>query len=154
MRGERATREEDAMAYDPDNIFAKILRGEIPCQKIYEDDATFAFLDIMPRTDGHTLVIPKAPFVNLFDVDETSLAATIRTVRKLSPAVRDAFGAGGVTIQQFNEAAAGQMVFHLHFHILPRSEGVALRPAAGKMEDPSVLAANAEKIRAQLGKSA
>jgi histidine triad (HIT) family protein len=138
------------MAYDNDNIFAKILRGELPCHKIYEDDDTFAFLDIMPRADGHTLVIPKAPSVNIFDIEPASLATLIEAVRKLAPVVRDGMGADGVLVQQFNEAAAGQQVFHIHFHIVPRREGEPLRPHAGEMEDADILAANAEKIRAAL----
>ncbi len=138
------------MPYDDSNIFAKILRGEIPSQKVYEDEHTVAFLDIMPRADGHTLVVPKTPAMNIFDVKPDVLARTMETVRKLAPVVRDAFGAGGVVIQQFNEAAAGQVVFHLHFHIIPRRDGVALR-SPGKMEDPGVLEANADRIRVQLG---
>jgi histidine triad (HIT) family protein len=138
------------MRYDENNIFAKILRGELPCHKIYEDDETFAFLDIMPRASGHTLVIPKTPAVNIFDVDEETLYTTIGTVRLLAPVIRDVVEADGLLIQQFNEEAAGQTVFHIHFHIIPRWQGVALKPHAGEMEDPEVLAANAEKIRTAL----
>jgi histidine triad (HIT) family protein len=138
------------MAYDNDNVFAKILRGELPCHKVYEDDDTFAFMDIMPQANGHTLVIPKTPAVNIFDVDQDTLAKLIKTVHKLAPVVRDAMGAEGILIMQFNEAAAGQMVFHIHFHIVPRWEGEKLRRHSGEMEDPEVLAANAEKIRAAL----
>lgn len=139
------------MAYDDGNVFAKILRGELPCHKVYEDEHTLAFMDIMPRADGHTLVIPKAKAVNIFDIDDETLAQVMRTVRMLAPAVRDAMGAGGILIQQFNEAAAGQLVFHFHAHILPRWEGVKLKPHSGEMADPEDLAANAEKIRAALG---
>ncbi|MCC0029072.1 MAG: HIT family protein [Brucellaceae bacterium] len=138
-------------AYDDSNIFAKILRGEIPSHKLYEDDETFAFMDIMPRGDGHCLVIPKAPARNILDADPASLAAVMATVQKLSRAVMTAFGAEGVTVQQFNEPAGGQVVFHLHFHVIPRFDGVKLRPHSGEMEDPDVLKANAEKIRAALG---
>ena len=138
-------------AYDDSNIFAKILRGEIPCHKLYEDDETFAFMDIMPRGDGHCLVIPKKPARNILDADPTSLAAVMATVQKLSRAVMTAFEAEGVTIQQFNEPAGGQVVFHLHVHVIPRFDGVKLRPHSGEMEDPEVLKANAEKIRAALG---
>ncbi|HRP79707.1 MAG TPA: HIT family protein [Aquamicrobium sp.] len=134
-------------AYDPDNVFAKILRGELPCHKLYEDDATFAFMDIMPRGDGHCLVIPKKPSRNILDVEPTSLAAVTATVQKLARAVKAAFSADGVTVQQFNEQAGGQIVFHLHFHVMPRFEGVALKPHSGEMEDQAVLAANAQKIR-------
>lgn len=137
-------------AYDPNNIFAKILRGELPSHRIYEDDETFAFMDIMPRGDGHCLVIPKKPSRNILDVDDASLAAVMRTSRKLARAVVPAFGADGVTVQQFNEEAGGQVVFHLHVHVIPRFEGIKLRPHTGEMEKPEVLAANAEKIRAAL----
>lgn len=138
------------MAYDPDNIFAKILRGEIPSTRVYEDDDTLAFMDIMPRADGHLLVIPKTPCRNLLDASPAQLAAVMPTVQKLGHAVMAAFGAEGVTIQQFNEAAGGQEVFHLHFHVLPRHEGVRLRPP-GQMGDMTTIAAQAEKIRAALG---
>ncbi len=138
------------MAYDPDNIFAKMLKGEIPCHKIYEDENTLAFLDIMPRSEGHTLVIPKAGTENLFDVSPEVLANTMAVVQKLAPKIRDAVGAEGVLIQQFNGAAAGQTVFHLHFHIVPRKEGVDLKPHAGDMADQDELAKTAETIRAAL----
>lgn len=137
-------------AYDEDNPFAKILRGELPAHKVYEDEDTLAFMDIMPRTDGHCLVIPKRPTRNLLDADPDSLAALIRTVQKVGRAAVKAFDADGLTIQQFNEQAGGQIVFHLHFHILPRFEGVSLRPHTGQMEDQEVLAENARKIRAVL----
>ncbi|TYR33797.1 HIT family protein [Mesorhizobium microcysteis] len=137
-------------AYDNDNVFAKILRGELPAHKLYEDDATFAFMDIMPRGDGHCLVIPKQPSRNILDVEADSLAAVMATTQKLARAVVKAFSADGVTVQQFNEPAGGQVVFHLHVHIIPRFEGVSLKPHTGQMEDPGVLAANAEKIRAAL----
>ena len=136
--------------YDSGNIFAKILRGELPAHKIYEDEATFAFMDIMPRGDGHSLVIPKKPSRNILDVDSGSLAAVMDTVRKVARASVSAFGADGVTIQQFNEQAGGQVVFHLHVHVIPRFEGVGLKPHTGAMEKPEVLAANAEKLRAAL----
>jgi len=138
------------MAYDNNNPFAKILRGELPAHKIYEDAETFAFMDIMPRGTGHCLVIPKRPSRNLLDVDAASLAAVISAVQKVGRAAVAAFNADGLTIQQFNESAGGQVVFHLHFHILPRFEGVALRPHTGEMEKPEVLAENARKIREAL----
>ncbi len=139
-----------AVAYDPSNVFGKILRGELPAHKLYEDDDTFAFMDIMPRGDGHCLVIPKAPSRNILDVSEDSLAAVARTTQKLARAVVKAFSADGVTVQQFNETAGGQVVFHLHVHVIPRFEGVALKPHTGQMEKPEVLTANADKIRAAL----
>jgi histidine triad (HIT) family protein len=138
------------MSYDDTNIFAKILRGELPSHKIYEDADTFAFMDIMPRGDGHCLVIPKQPSRNILDADAASLATLIASVQKVSRAVVKAFSADGVTVQQFNEQAGGQVVFHLHFHVIPRFDGVALRPHTGEMEKPEILAANAEKIKAAL----
>jgi histidine triad (HIT) family protein len=138
------------MAYDPDNIFAKILRGEIPSHKIYEDQDTLAFLDIMPRTEGHALVITKEKARDLFDIKPEALARLMEVVQKLAPQIKDAMGADGVLIQQFNGAAAGQTVFHLHVHILPRKKGESLKPHAGKMEDQAKLAATAEKIRKKL----
>ena len=136
--------------YDPNNVFAKILRGEMPAHRIYEDEETFAFMDIMPRGDGHCLVIPKVPSRNILDIDTDSLAAVYRTVQKLSRAVVKAFGADGVTIQQFNEPAGGQVVFHTHVHVIPRFEGVSLKPHTGQMADQGALAADAEKIKAAL----
>ena len=138
------------MAYDDTNVFAKILRGELPSHKIYEDAETFAFMDIMPRGDGHCLVIPKTPSRNILDADPQSLATLIAAVQKVSRAVVKAFSADGVTVQQFNEPAGGQIVFHLHFHVIPRFDGVALRPHSGEMEKPEILAANAGKIKAAL----
>ena len=135
------------MAYDHSNVFAKILRGELPAQKVYEDAETLAFMDIMPRCEGHMLVVPKTPARNILDANPAQLAACIKTVQKVSAAAMKAFGAGGITLQQFNEPAGGQVVFHLHFHVLPRSEGVTLGPPASKVEKPEVLAASAEKIR-------
>ena len=137
-------------AYDTDNVFAKILRGEIPCHKIYEDADTLAFMDIMPRGEGHVLVIPKKPVRNVLDVDEETHAAVYRTVRKLAPVAVKAFRADGVTIQQYNEPAGGQVVFHLHVHVIPRFEGVPLKPHTGQMEKPELLARNAETLRAAL----
>jgi len=137
------------MSYDPDNIFAKILRGEIPSTRVYEDDETLAFMDIMPRADGHLLVIPKTPCRNVLDASPEQLSAVISTVQKLARAAKAALNADGVTIQQFNEAAGGQEVFHLHFHVLPRFEGVSLR-APGQMGDFDLIAEQAEKIKAAL----
>ncbi len=136
-------------SYDPDNIFAKILRGEIPSEMVYEDDETYAFMDIMPRSDGHLLVIPKTPCRNTLDATPDQLCAVIKTVQKLALAAKSALEADGVTIQQFNEAAGGQEVFHLHFHVLPRHEDVPLRPA-GNMGDMAAIKAHADKIRAAL----
>lgn len=137
-------------AYDPQNVFAKILRGEIPSHKIYEDEKVLAFMDIMPRCEGHCLVVPKAPSRGLLDAAPEDLAAVIAAVQKIGGAAVKAFDADGLTVQQFNEEAGGQVVFHLHFHILPRKAGVALKPPGGPMAPGEVLAAHAEKIRAAL----
>ena len=134
--------------YDPDNIFARIIRGEMPSHTIYEDDATLAFMDIMPRGDGHALVIPKVGFRNLLDADEDALAAVHRTAKRVARAAMATFDADGITVQQFNEPAGGQVVFHFHVHVIPRFDGVALRPHTGDMEDGEVLKANAAKLRA------
>jgi len=137
-------------AYDSNNIFAKILRGEMPSHRIYEDEDTVAFMDVMPQAPGHVLVVPKASSRNILDADPTVLAQTIPVVQKIANAVKEAFDADGVLVCQFNEPAAGQTIFHLHFHVIPRYEGTALRPHSGQMEDNAVLAANAEKIKAEL----
>ena len=137
-------------AYDPNNIFAKILRGEIPCHKIYEDEDTLAFLDIMPRSGGHALVVTKEKACDLFDVSPKALAKLMAVVQKLAPKIKEAMGAEGVLIQQFNGTAAGQTVFHLHVHIVPVKESVPLKPHAGQMADPGELAKTAEKIRKKL----
>ena len=139
------------VAYDNDNIFAKILRGELPAFKVYEDDKTFALLDIMPRCPGHTLVIPKAPARNVFDITADDFAAVARTTQKISIAVKKAFAADGVTLGQANERAGGQVVFHLHMHVMPRHDGVALLPPASRKEDVKVLEDNATKLIAALG---
>jgi histidine triad (HIT) family protein len=137
-------------AYDPQNIFAKILRGELPCHKVYEDDKVFAFLDIMPRAPGHTLVLPKAPARNLIDVDPEDLAAVAKAAQKIGRAAMTVFGADGITIQQFNEGAGGQVVFHLHMHVIPRTAGVPMKPPASEKERPEVLADQALKLSAAL----
>ncbi len=138
-----------AEAYDDQNIFAKILRGEIPNITVYEDDETLCFMDIMPRTEGHCLVIPKTPCRNMLDATPAQLAACMATVNKVANAAKRAFEADGITLFQFNEAAGGQEVFHLHFHIHPRHEGVAIRPP-GTMGDMDVIKANADRIIAAL----
>lgn len=136
--------------YDANNIFAKILRGEIPCEKVYEDEAVIAFMDVMPRADGHVLVVPKAPARNIFDVDPQELSALILRVQKLARAVKKGMGADGLTLHQFNEPAGGQSVFHIHFHVIPRWNGEGLRPHLGKMADAAALKSHADKIRAAL----
>jgi histidine triad (HIT) family protein len=136
--------------YDNQNIFAKILRGEIPCTKVFEDEHTIAFMDIMPQADGHTLIVPKNPSVNLLDADAATFGPLFATVQKIARAVKKGMGADGVVITQFNEAAAGQTVFHLHVHVIPRWEGVALRKHSGAMADSALLQAHAEKIKAAL----
>jgi histidine triad (HIT) family protein len=138
------------MAYDPSNIFARILRGEIPCHKVYEDEHTLAFMDIMPQADGHALVIPRASAENILDVPPEALAATILTTQRVARAVKKAFDPPGLMIAQLNGRGAGQSVFHLHFHVVPRYSGKALDMHAGPMADPQRLAAHAERIRAAL----
>ncbi len=137
-------------AYDPNNIFAKILRGEFPCHKVYENDHVFAFLDIMPRTDGHTLVIPRAPARNILDISPEDFAHVARGAHTIARAAKQAFNADGITLQQFSEAAGGQVVFHLHMHVMPRHDGVALLPPASRREDTKVLEDNAAKLIAAL----
>jgi histidine triad (HIT) family protein len=139
-----------SVAYDPQNVFAKILRCEIPAHKVFEDDIALAFMDIMPRSVGHTLVIPKQPARGLLDIEPENLGRLIKRVQHVAKAVKTAFGADGLTLQQFNESAGGQVIFHLHFHILPRWAGVALRPP-GTMAENDGLRARAEQIRAALG---
>jgi histidine triad (HIT) family protein len=137
-------------AYDNSNIFAKILRGEIPCHKVYEDEHALAFLDIMPRAPGHTLVIPKAPARNILDITDEDYIHVARATRRIARAAMSAFKADGITVQQFNEAAGGQVVFHLHVHVMPRHDGIALLPPASRKEDVKVLEDNATKLAAAL----
>jgi histidine triad (HIT) family protein len=134
------------MAYDPTNVFAKILRGEMPSTRVFEDADTLAFMDIMPRAEGHTLVIPKTPARNVLDASPAQLTACLATAQRIARAQLKAFGAQGITLLQFNESAGGQVVFHLHFHIIPRFDGVPLGPHTGRMEKPDLLKAAAEKI--------
>jgi histidine triad (HIT) family protein len=137
-------------AYDPQNPFAKILRGEFPCYKVYEDAHTLAFLDIMPRCPGHTLVIPKAPARNILDITSDDFAHVARISHKIARAAMTAFNAQGITLQQFSEPAGGQVVFHLHMHVMPRYDGVALLPPASRKEDSKMLEANTAKLVAAL----
>src|SRR3954467_1847116 len=137
-------------AYDPNNIFAKILRGEFPCHKIYEDDKVLAFLDIMPRAPGHALVLPKAPARNILDVPPDDLAEVLQVAQRIAKVSVDKFGADGVTVQQFNESAGGQVVFHLHVHVIPRKSGVAMKPPASEKAAPDVLADQAKQLIAAL----
>ena len=138
------------MSYDNDNIFAKILRSELPCEKLYEDEHTLVFMDIMPRADGHALVIPKTAARNMLDASPEQLASCMATVQIISQAMLKGLNADGITLQQFNESAGGQEVFHLHFHVLPRHDGVTLRPP-GTMGDKEVIKATAAKIKHELG---
>jgi histidine triad (HIT) family protein len=137
-------------SYDPDNVFAKIIRGEVPSHKVYEDDRAVAFLDIMPRSPGHTLVLPKAHARNILDVDPDDLAHVAKVAQNVAKAAMKVFEADGITVQQFSEAAGGQVVFHLHMHVMPRHDGVALLPPASRKEDGKVLEANAAKLIAAL----
>jgi histidine triad (HIT) family protein len=138
------------MAYDRNNIFARILRGEIPAHKVYEDEHTLAFMDVMPQAEGHALVIPKVQAENLFDLPPEALAATILTTQRVARAVKKAFDAPGILIAQLNGAPAGQSVFHIHFHVVPRHEGFDLRLHARDMADHAVLAQHAARVRAAL----
>jgi histidine triad (HIT) family protein len=140
------------MTYDPNNIFAKILRGEIPCHKVYEDADAIVFMDVMPQSPGHALIVPKAASRNLFDADPAVLSKLAPLVQKVAVAAKAAFNADGISVIQYNEPAGGQSVFHLHYHVVPRYEGLALKPHSGKMEDAAVLATNAEKLKAALAK--
>ena len=142
------------MSYDPQNIFGKILRGEIPSHKLYEDETAIAIMDVMPQSKGHLLVIPKTPSRNLLDAEDAILSAVMPVVAKLARAVKQAFSADGVVVTQFNEAPAGQTVFHLHIHVIPRYAGVALVPHTGAMADNAMLAEQAALIRAALGAQA
>ena len=137
-------------SYDPNNIFGKILRGELPAHKVYEDDRAFSFLDIMPRAQGHTLVIPKAPARTFLDLDPDDLAHLIKVTQRIARAAVKVFDADGLTIQQFNEPAGGQVVFHLHVHVIPRKDGVPLKPPASFKEDPAVLSDQALRLSSAL----
>lgn len=138
-------------AYDDQNVFAKILRGELPSQKVYEDDHVVAIMDVMPQGEGHTLVIPKTPSRNILDIGAHDLQHLIIAVQRIARAVVKAFDADGATIIQYNEPAGGQTVFHTHIHVIPRFEGVALRNHTGQMADQEALADQAFRIRAALG---
>ena len=138
------------MSYDSSNIFGKILRGEIPAHKVYEDDAALVMMDIFPQSRGHVLVIPKAASRNLLDADPAVLAAIMPLVQRLAKAVKAATGADGIRLAQFNEASAGQTVFHLHFHLIPVYEGVALGAHGSGKADDAELAALAREISAAL----
>ena len=138
-------------AYDDQNVFAKILRGEIPCFEVFRDDRSFAFLDIMPRSPGHTLVIPRAPARGILDIADDDLAAVARTAKRIAVAAMKAFDAEGIILQQFSEPASGQVVFHLHMHVMPVRVGVELLPAQTRKEDMVVLADHAKRMIAALG---
>jgi histidine triad (HIT) family protein len=138
------------MTYDPNNIFAKILRGEIPCVKIYEDARTLAFMDVMPQADGHALVVPKDQAENIFDLSPGGVAALISTTQLVAKAVKKALACPGLMLVQLNGEAAGQSVNHVHFHIIPRTAGIDLKFHAREMADPKTLEAIAAKIRAAL----
>lgn len=138
------------MAYDTNNIFAKILRGEIPCVKVYEDAKTMAFMDVMPESDGHVLVIPREPAVNVLDLSADGMAAMMATTQKIAGAVDKALAPDGILLKQYNGAAAGQSVFHIHFHIVPRWDGVPMAPHGKVMVQAATLEPIAAKIRSAL----
>ncbi len=135
------------MAYDPNNIFAKILRGEIPCVKVFEDDRTLAFMDVMPQAQGHVLIIPKEAAEDILALSPEGAAAMMVTTQKIAKAVKKALNAPGIHLMQLNGAPAGQTVFHVHFHVIPRDVSVALKPHAGGMVDAKILEAVAVRIR-------
>ena len=137
-------------SYDPNNVFAKILRGEVPAHKVFEDEKVFAFLDIMPRAPGHTLVIPKSPVRTILDMAPDDLAYLAKAAQTVARAAVKVFAADGLTIQQFNEPAGGQVVFHVHVHVIPRKNGVALKPPASVKEEPALLSDQALKLAAAL----
>jgi histidine triad (HIT) family protein len=137
-------------AYDDQNIFARILRGEVPCHRVFENRHTLAFLDIMPRSPGHTLVIPKVAARGILDIAADDFAEVARTARRIAIAAVRAFDAEGVIIQQFSEAASGQVVFHLHMHVMPMKAGRDLLPAQTRKEDPTVLEDHARRLVAAL----
>ncbi|MCB1917780.1 MAG: HIT family protein [Rhodocyclaceae bacterium] len=138
------------MAYDRNNVFARILRGELPCIKVYEDAATLAFLDIMPQSDGHTLVLPKEYAVTLLDLSPEAASACILTTKRVAAAVRRAVGAPGLLISQFNGEAAGQTVPHVHFHIIPRFPGLKLKAHGREKGDPDRLEQIAARIMSEV----
>ena len=138
------------MGYDNDNVFAKILRDEMPSHRVYEDERTLAFMDIMPVSKGHTLVIPKTKGENIFDLDETALSAVIKTTKRVAEAIKKAFDPSGVIITQLNGAKAGQTVFHYHMHIIPVYEKAPFQPHANDLEDSEILASTAETIKQTL----
>lgn len=138
------------MAYDPNNIFAKILRGEIPSVKVYEDDAVLSFMDVMPQVEGHTLVIPREPAVDMLDLSPNGASALILATQRIAQAVKRALSPPGIMLMQLNGAAAGQSVDHVHFHILPRHAGIDMKLHARQMVDPATLEPIAAKIRAAL----
>lgn len=140
----------EAPTYDSGNVFAKILRGELPAYKVYEDERALVFLDIMPRSPGHALVIPKAPARNILDIEADDLAHVAKVAQKVARAAKSVFAADGITLQQFSEEAGGQVVFHLHVHVIPRFAGVAMKPAASEMESGEVLAEHAARLKAAL----
>lgn len=135
------------MAYDRNNIFARILRGEIPSAKVYEDAHTVAFMDVMPQSDGHTLVVPKFEAENIFELPQANLHSLIGATQFIARAAKRAFNADGVTLMQFNGEAAGQTVFHIHFHVIPRYHGKQLHLHARQMADNALLAEHAEKLK-------
>ncbi|MCK1285388.1 HIT family protein [Bradyrhizobium sp. 44] len=136
--------------YDDQNVFAKILRGEIPCFEVFRDDRSLAFLDIMPRSPGHTLVVPRARARGILDIADDDLAAVARTAKRIAIAAMKAFDAEGIILQQFSEPASGQVVFHLHMHVMPVRAGTELLPAQTRKEDMTVLAAHARRMIAAL----
>lgn len=138
------------MAYDQNNIFARILRGEIPAQKFFEDERTIAILDVMPQSTGHALVIPKYAAENIFELDPAFASAVMHTGQRVAHTLREVFAADGITLMQFNGSEAGQTVFHFHLHVIPRYAGQPLRSHGRGFADPALLAEQAARLRAAL----
>ncbi len=141
------------MTYDPNNVFARIVRGELPCHRVHEDEHTLAFMDLMPQSEGHTLIIPKQAGETILDTPSVSVEAAIRVTQRIAQAVQTAFAPKGLIVTQFNGSAAGQTVFHLHFHVIPVYGPGGLGIHARQMADAEVLARHADRIRAALANS-
>ena len=135
------------MGYDKNNVFAKILLGEMPAHKVYEDDKTLAFMDIMPVAKGHTLVIPKTKASNIFEMDEDYLAAVSKTTKKIAKAIKQSLSPSGVIITQLNGSTAGQTVFHYHMHVIPVYDKAPFQPHPSSVEESKTLSLVAKTIK-------
>ena len=142
------------MTYDSGNIFARILAGEAKSHRVYDDEHVLAIMDVMPRADGHTLVLPKAPSVDLLDLPGDAVPGVFAATQRLSRAVREAFAADGVLVKLHNGSAAGQVIFHMHVHVIPCHQGQPMKPPGHALADDEVLAENARLIREALARQA